>query len=306
MKLNSENTNINLRHLRAIHAIWRQGSFVSAAEALGIVPSALTECVRQLEETVGQPLFDRRMRPPQPTPLGLEFLHETAPLVEEFDRALTRLTQNARLERGFLAIGAAPSAISGIVAPALAKFRERHPEVVVTLRDDVAERLAGLVAGGELDLAIAGRAGSSADLVQSEIGRDPFGLACRSDHPLARPGRTVRLADIEAQTLIHLDENTGTARLLAAHAALPEAMRRGRLKAQSTIAQLCLIRAGLGVAFLPQQAVKLFNDASLAFVTIEDLHLTRRLYILQPARRPASHIARTFLGYLEGAAPAGH
>ena len=48
MKSDSENTNFNLRHLRAVHAIWQEGSFVRAAERLGVVPSALTETVRQI------------------------------------------------------------------------------------------------------------------------------------------------------------------------------------------------------------------------------------------------------------------
>ena len=69
MKSDSENTNFNLRHLRAVHAIWQEGSFVRAAERLGVVPSALTETVRQIEDIAGGALFDRRSRPPEPTAL---------------------------------------------------------------------------------------------------------------------------------------------------------------------------------------------------------------------------------------------
>lgn len=90
MKLHSENLNVNLRHLRALHAIWRGGSFVRAASDLGVVPSALTETVRQVEEALGAPLVDRSLRPPQPTPLGLEFLHDTAPLLESMDQVPCR------------------------------------------------------------------------------------------------------------------------------------------------------------------------------------------------------------------------
>lgn len=295
MKLDSENTNFNLRHLRAIHAIWSEGSFARAAARLGVVPSALTETVRQIEEIAGGALFDRRIRPPEPTPLGLEFLRETAPLLDALDLSLSRLRDHARGLRGALRVGATPSAITPLVAPAIAAFRAAHPEVILTLHDDVAETLADMVADGRLDLAIAGRARGSPDLVQTEIAADPFGLACAIDHPLAQTSAPVRLADIDPQQLIHLGTETGSSRLLAAHAALPDSLKAGPLRSHSTIAQLCLVRAGIGVALLPRNAGLLFNDPGIAFVPVADLSLERKLYLLTPARRAVSPASERFV-----------
>ncbi len=49
MKINADNLNINLRHIRALHSIAQLGTFSAAAASLGIVPSALSEVIRQLE-----------------------------------------------------------------------------------------------------------------------------------------------------------------------------------------------------------------------------------------------------------------
>ncbi|PTW46618.1 LysR family transcriptional regulator [Rhodovulum kholense] len=294
MKLGSENLNITLRHLRALHAIRAQGSFARAAEALGVVPSALTETVRQAEEEVGAPLFDRRMRPPQPTPLGLAFLEETAPVLAGLDRALGRMRAQAGLSAGRLAVGAAPSAIGDLVGPALARFRAAHPGISCLLHDDVAERLAGLVSDGTLDLAVAGRARQSPDLTQTELRRDPFGLACGAGHRLAARG-AVTLSEIDPAEVITLSAETGTRQLLAGAAALPEALKETGLQAHSTIAQLCMIRAGLGVALMPKAAVGLFGDPAIRFVPVTDLGLWRALYLLEPARRARSHVAAAFL-----------
>lgn len=294
MKIDAENTNFNLRHLRAIHAIWAEGSFARAADRLGVVPSALTETVRQIEEIAGGSLFDRRSRPPVPTPLGLDFLKDTAPLLDALDQSLTRLRAQARGLHGALRLGAAPSAITPLIAPAIARFRAEHPQVILTLHDDVAETLATMVADGRLDLAVAGRARSSPDLVQTEIAADPFGLACRADHPLARKRAPVRLSDIDPQELIHLGTETGSSRLLAAHPGLPETLKTGPLRSHSTIAQLCLVRAGIGVALLPRNAVGLFNDPGIIFVPVSDLVLERKLYLLSPARRALSPTAERF------------
>ena len=290
--------NINIRHIRALQAISREGTFAAAASVLGIVPSALTEIVRQLEASIGAPLFDRAVRPPAITPLGRAFLGETEPLLEGIDRAVTRLRQSAGLEQGTLSIGASPSAISGLVAPTLADFLAERPAIRCILHDDIAERLAELVSEGRLDLAVAGRARHSVDLRQREIMRDPFGLACPATHPLAGRG-AVTLADIPADRLIVLDSNTGTQQLLSRCPQIPAAFHVQRLSAHSTVAQLCMIRAGLGMALLPRNAVALFQDPAIAFVEIADLSLWRTLYLLEPARRTPSNVAREFIALLE-------
>ncbi|MEI4487812.1 LysR family transcriptional regulator [Frigidibacter sp. MR17.14] len=297
MKLNSENLNINLRHLRALHAVWTGGSFARAAAELGVVPSALTETVRQVEEALGAPLFDRSLRPPQPTPLGLSFLQETLPLVEGLDRAIRSARAAGGLATGTLAVGAAPSAISDLVGPALAGFRRAHPAILCRLHDDVGERLAEMVIEGTLDLAVAGPARRTPDLCQRLIGSDPVGLACHAGHPLAAEP-AVRLAQIDPAEVISLDAETGTRQLIAASDAVPEALKQGALQCHSTIAQLCLIRAGLGVALMPERAVGLFGDPAIRFLPLADLPLRRNLFLLEPARRARSHVADAFAALL--------
>lgn len=294
--------NINLRHLRALRAIAQEGTFSAAAATLGIVPSALSEVIRQLEHTIGAPLFDRSTRPPTMTPLGEEFLRDTEPYLEGMDRAIIRLRQGAGLERGSLSIGASPSAISDMVAPVLAEFLADKPEIECVLHDDIAERLAEMVSDARLDMAIAGRTRHSPDLKQRPILRDPIGLACPASHPLV--ARSVaELADLAGETLIGLDPNTGTYELLR-ESGLPGALISPRLRAHSTIAQLCMIRAGLGVGLLPRNAMMLFRDPALCFVEITDLTLWRTLYLLEPARRPRSAAAQAFVAALAARIPA--
>lgn len=289
--------NVTLRHIRALHAICAQGSFARAAQALGVVPSALTETIRHFEAEAGAPLFDRSQRPPVPTPLALAFLRETAPLLDGLDRALERMRAGRGLSGGSLAIGCTPSAVSDPVAPVLARMRRAHPGLRLRVHDDIAERLAQGVAEGALDLAVAGRALHSDDLLQSEIRRDPFGLACAASHPLAQR-ESASLHDIDPAEIISLDPGTGTQALLAGCPAIPAALRVGAIEAHSTIAQISLIRAGLGVALLPRNALMFFNDPALRFVPLDDLDLWRVLYLLIPTRRRLSPAARTFVDLL--------
>ncbi|WP_245962888.1 LysR family transcriptional regulator [Roseovarius halotolerans] len=286
--------NINIRHLRAMVAVQAHGSFVRAASALGIVPSALSETIQQLEEAVGSPLFDRSQRPPAPTPTALTFLQEAAPLLDGLDRAITRLQTRGVQGAGTLNVGCSPSAISELVAPALSRFRGLYPEVRLRIHDDIAETLARMVVDGKLDLAVAGRALHSPDLKQEEIIRDPVGLACATGHALA--GCTgLTLKDIDPGEVISLSPGTGTHQLLASSAHVPPVLRMGAIEAHSTIAQLAMIRAGLGVGLLPRNAVMLFGDPRLTFVPVADLDLWRTLFLLLPTQRKLTSMTRVFV-----------
>lgn len=291
--------NLSLRHLRALHAISRHGTFVRAAEALGVVPSALTETIRQLEDAAGAPLFDRRVRPPALTPLALDFLAETRDLLAGIERAGVNLRAAATLKSGRLAVGAAPSAIYGPFVEALARFGRDHPSIRCSLHDDIADRLAEQLQQGVLDLAVAGRARPTPDLTQTELGSDPFGLACAATHPLAKD-TTVRLSDIDPGQLVALSPGTGTRQLLTDCPDLPAPLKQGRIEVHSTIAQLCLIRAGAGVALMPRNAALVFGDPAIRFLPINDFDLRRRIYLLEPAHRPRSHVAARFIeSYLQ-------
>lgn len=303
MKASKDKININFRHLRALHAVSDHGSFGAAAEILGVGHSALSELIRHLERDIGALLFDRRTRPPVLTPLGRDFLKDTAPLVDGMERAVDRLRQRAGLETGTLYLGASPSAISEMLAPTLTRFLEGRPGIKCIVHDDIAEKLADMVVEGRLDLAIAGRAKHSAELRQRAILSDPIGLACTATDPLTERG-TVTLDAIPAERLIGLDSRTGTQQLLATCDAIPREYLSPRLMAHSTIAQLCMIRAGLGIALLPRNAVRLFRDPDIHFVEVGDLDLWRSLYLLEPVRRPLTEAARSFVETLEQEVPA--
>ena len=231
-----------------------------------------------------------RIRPghmPRLVPWFLRFIAASRP------SKLRALEAEGGQVAGAFAIGCTPSAITGLVAPALMRFRQANPAVRIRVRDDIAEHLARAVTEGELDLAVAGRARWSDDLRQTEIQRDPFGLACAATHPLAGLAE-VTLGQIDPREVIALGPETGTHHLLASCAAVSPALRVGAFEAHSTIAQISLIRAGLGVALLPRNALMLFGDPALRFVPVRDLDLWRVLYLLTPARRKMSAAARLF------------
>ena len=81
--------------LAMLHAIASTGSFAAAARSLGMVPSALTYRVRQLEDALDVLLFDRSSRRAQPTVAGQELLRESERLLEDLEAVANRVKRVA-------------------------------------------------------------------------------------------------------------------------------------------------------------------------------------------------------------------
>ena len=81
--------------LSMLQAIAQAGSFAAAARAMGLVPSALTYRVRQIEDALDVLLFDRSSRQARLTPAGAELLREGGRLLEEIDAMANRVKRVA-------------------------------------------------------------------------------------------------------------------------------------------------------------------------------------------------------------------
>ena len=81
--------------LAMLQVISETGSFAAAARHLGLVPSALTYRVRQIEDALDVLLFDRTARQARPTEAGAELLREGARLLREIDAVANRVRRVA-------------------------------------------------------------------------------------------------------------------------------------------------------------------------------------------------------------------
>ena len=119
-----------LHTLPAFEAAARLGSFLAAAEALHLTPSAISHRIRQLEEHLGQPLFERRHRAVVLTAAGRRYLAVVREALLRLDEASAVLRAPSR-ER--LRISAAPALGSKWLVARVAEYQQRHPDLQFTL-----------------------------------------------------------------------------------------------------------------------------------------------------------------------------
>lgn len=121
-----------LNALRAFEAAARHGSFVAAAEDLGISPAAISQHVRKLEDFMGKEMFTRRNNGVVLTDAGQALFSGTASALRTISQTTGDLISNRSRSR--LVISSLESVAEKWLAPRLIQFAARHPGFRFDLR----------------------------------------------------------------------------------------------------------------------------------------------------------------------------
>ncbi|GGM36296.1 LysR family transcriptional regulator [Longimycelium tulufanense] len=181
---------IDPRRLRVLRALADHGTVTAAARALYLTPSAVSQQLTALESEVGQPLLERRGRAVRLTAAGEILASHASAVLAQLERAEADLAACASGAVGRVTVASFATAITMVVAPAIAALRERAPKVEVLVRDAEGHASLPLLLAGEVDLAIAMdyRGAPRADderVLRAPLYAEPFDAVLPADHRLA-------------------------------------------------------------------------------------------------------------------------
>lgn len=274
------------------------GSFARAAERLEVSTSAVSRHVRDLETHLEARLLHRTTRRISLTEAGQSFYERSLQLLADLDEAESSVRAATVVPRGSLKLTCGVTFGERYLAPAIAEFAARHPQLLFDL--DLSDRAVDLVDEG-FDLAI--RIGSIGQqgLVSRRIGWTRI-VCCASPAWLARavtvPAEPAELADLECLTYTHIpvpntwhfesrDGATHTVRIPPRHRA-----NNGRM-----LVELALL--GLGIAIEPDFIVAPDVRAGRLVRLLPDFELPRSpIAAVYPSRRHLSAKVRAFVDFL--------
>ncbi|MBN9424097.1 MAG: LysR family transcriptional regulator [Candidatus Accumulibacter sp. 66-26] len=181
--------------LAMLQRIAESGSFAAAARAAGMVPSALTYRVRQIEEALDVLLFDRSSRQARLTEAGRELLREGARLLVEIDAVANRVRRVATGWEAQFTVAVDSIIDRTVVLELCAKFFDLNPPTRLKLRDETLSGTLEALTSGQADLALGlvAEGSSVAGLQLRPLGSQRFVFAVAPHHPLA--GRPEPLSD---------------------------------------------------------------------------------------------------------------
>src|SRR5689334_10687635 len=150
---------IDLSALASLRAVDSHGSVVAAADALGYTPSAVSQQVKRLERQTGVPLLERVGRGVMLTEHGRHLVDAGARLLADLEAVESGLHQRSGAVVGHLRVTAFSTAMRGLVAPAVRRLHDAHPDLALTLTEREPWDTVELVATGQTDLGVVHRWG---------------------------------------------------------------------------------------------------------------------------------------------------
>jgi DNA-binding transcriptional LysR family regulator len=172
--------------LAMLQTIASTGSFAAAARELGVVPSALTYRVRQIEDALDVLLYDRSSRQARLTEAGAELLREGARLLADIDAVANRVKRVATGWEPQLTIAVDTIISKATVMELCDSFFALNPPTRIKLRDETLSGTLEALTSGQADLALGVAETTTTTGIHSKpLGEASFIYAVAPHHPLA-------------------------------------------------------------------------------------------------------------------------
>lgn len=279
------------RDLEVFLVLAQTCSFRRTADQVHLSQSAVSGVIARLEDSLGTRLFDRTTRSVTLTAPGEVFVEQARLLQAQAEEAAQRVRSITQLQAGKVRIAALPSLAATVVPRAMARFAQRYPDVSLSLSDTLSGPAFELVRAGQVDFALTAANPAYADLDYTPLTADGFVLICPPGHRLGRGRRPVPWQEVAGETHISMPLPASVRQY--ANAAL---MQQGitftpRYEVEHIATIHAMVRAGLGVAALPELAAAFVQQEGVTTRRLTAPDIQRPIGLVTPRKRsltPAS------------------
>lgn len=245
---------LEVRHLKLVEMVAKEGGLTKAANRLHVTQSALSHQLRDIEEKLGAPLFLRLNKKMLLTQAGERLLSSAPAVLDELKRAEEDIRQIALHREGILRLSTECYTCYHWLPPVLEPFAREFPRVEVRIVAEATRRPVEALLDGRLDLAITSTVARNQKLMFKPLFKDEMVVIMSPDHPLAsRP--YVSAKDFASEHLLVYalpkEDLTIYQKVLIPAGVSPKHVSRVEL----TEAIIEMVKAGLGIGVMARWAV---------------------------------------------------
>lgn len=244
--------NLTLKQLRYFEALSRHGHFGRAADACAISQPALSVQIKELEQSLGTPLFERGPRQVRLTAFGEDW----ALRVREILRAVDELGEMARAAQtglvGRMRIGVIPTIAPYLLPGLIGHLASAHAELDVHIRETVTPKLIEELSNGQIDTAIVALPVSEPGFEEVPLFDESLMLVrpnTDADQPVPSPDA------LRQMRLLMLEEGHCFRDQALSFCNLNTALPRDGLDGSSLSTLVQMVGAGIGVTLIPEMAL---------------------------------------------------
>jgi DNA-binding transcriptional LysR family regulator len=285
---------MQLQDLAAFLAVATDRSFSAAARRLHRTQPAISQAIRRLEEEVGEPLFDRSSKDGTLTASGQVLLKYAQQIINLRRDAKLAVKELKDLQRGKVTLGANEYTVMYLL-PVISVYRVRHPHIKIEVKRDLASRIPSEVLKRDVEIGIVSFRPNDPALQTLAVATDELSLIVAPGHPLAgKKIVSVRELGVESfiahnvrspyrEKVVQTFEKHRTPLNISMELPTLEAIKR-------------FVEQGMGVALVPRLAAQAeIERGQVVALTVREMRLERKLYLIYRKGAKLSHAARAFL-----------
>lgn len=178
---------MTFEQLRYFVEIYEQESFSFAAETLSISQSSLSKHMKNLENEIGNLLFDtKNKRKFIVTEAGHDFYTHAKKLIVQYDEMRNCMKEYLLLEKGNISISSIPVKDQYGIIGKLTKFMKEHPHITTNFMEEDIDTIISQIYNNKVDMGIlydSPRVEAVADTFT--FGYDEFVAVVPKEHPLS-------------------------------------------------------------------------------------------------------------------------
>jgi DNA-binding transcriptional LysR family regulator len=264
-----------LNQLRCFVVVAEELHFSRAAARLHMTQPPLSRQIRLLEHLLGAQLLERTSRRVQLTHAGRSFLRQARTILRLAESALAAAQRVSRGDSGTLTIGFTASTSYRFLPRLIALCRERLPDVDLALKEMVTSEQIDALGSGQLDVALLRPHAASVDFESRCVVREALLAALPEKHPRAvGPLPTLRDFD-RAPFVMYSSMEARYFHDLVANTFFQAGVHPQYIQYLSQIHSiLALVKAGLGIALVPEAATYLRFEG-IVFRRVQEIRRAR-------------------------------
>jgi len=289
----------DLIDLRLVLNVADAASITHGAARSGLALASASERIRDMEQELGAPLFERQRRGVAPTAAGLALLHHARLVIQQLEAMRGELGGFAKGLRGRVRVLSNTAATLEFLPPLLGPFLAAHRQVDVEIEERPSPEIVRGIAGGRAEIGVVADAvDAAAELETFPFAEDRLVLVTPLEHPLAGK-RRIAFKGTLAHDFVGLPAGSALQEHLDGHAARTGTALRLRVRLPGFDALCRVVESGIGVAVVSHTAAERCRKSmAIGVVPLADPWARRRLRLCVKAERNLPVHARTLLDHL--------
>jgi len=288
---------LTIRQLQVFEATARLLSFRKAADELHLSQPAVSMQIKQLEENVGLPLFERLGKRIYLTEAGREIYHYSRSIGQMLSEAGEVIDGLKGAHQGRLTISVASTA-NYFIPTLLGTFHERFPGVTVSLDVTNRETLLEQLTENEVDLVVMGQPPKDMNLEAGTFMENPLVIIAPPEHPLATQ-KNIPFTRLEDEVFLTRERGSGTRGAIERFFAQHGVHLNTGMEIASNEAIKQSVQAGLGLGLLSRDTLDMeLSLNKLVILDVEDFPIVRYWYVMHHKGKRLSTVAQAFKQFL--------